>query len=71
MRFWLKEIRGKRGYTQNEVSCLSEISRSHYTRIERGTKKPSVDTAKNIANSLRFNWVKFFINDCPKKEQNE
>ncbi|TFJ91418.1 helix-turn-helix domain-containing protein [Lentibacillus salicampi] len=69
MRLWLKEIRGERGYTQNEVSCLSKISRSHYTRIEQGTKKPSVNTAKNIANSLRFNWVNFFSSDCPKKEQ--
>lgn len=71
MRFWLKEIRDQEGYTQHEVSCLSEISRSHYTRIEQGTKKPSVDTAKKIARSLKFNWVIFFNNDCSCKEQDK
>lgn len=71
MRKWLKELRNNRGLTQEEVALLSDISRSHYTSIEIGTKTPSVDVAKKIAKTLRFDWVIFFENKCSFKELKE
>ncbi len=71
MREWLKEMRDNRGFTQNEVSRLSGISRSHYTHIEKGTKTPSVETAKVIAKTLKFNWVIFFESNSSLKEQKQ
>lgn len=71
MRDWLKEIRLKKGLTQEQVAILSDISRSHYTHIEQGTKTPSVDVAKRIAKQLGFDWTNFFDNNSSLKEQKQ
>ncbi|MEN2466720.1 helix-turn-helix transcriptional regulator [Ornithinibacillus sp. JPR2-1] len=71
MRKWLKEIRESKGLTQEQVAILSGISRSHYTHIEQGNKTPSVEVAKSIAKTLKFNWVLFFENNSSFKEQIE
>ena len=68
MRKWLKDYREDRGYTQEQIAHLSGISRSYYTHIEQGYKTPTVEVAKNIANSLNFNWVIFFESECSLKE---
>ncbi len=68
MRKWLKETRDSKGLTQEEVAKLSGISRSHYTQIESGNKTPSVEVAKRIAKTLKFEWVIFFENKCSLKE---
>lgn len=64
MRDWLKEYRDKRGLTQEETANLSGISRSYYTHIEQGNKTPTVEVAKNIAKTLKFDWVVFFNQSC-------
>ncbi|WP_017379776.1 helix-turn-helix transcriptional regulator [Paenisporosarcina sp. TG-14] len=69
MRKWLKDFRIQRGLTQEETAILSNISRSYYTHIEKGTKTPTVDVAKEISKTLKFEWVLFFNNDCSLKEQ--
>lgn len=69
IRDWLKELRVKRKLTQEEVARLSGISRSHYTHIEQGNKTPSVDVAKAIAKTLKFDWVIFFENNSSQREQ--
>lgn len=71
MRKWLKEYRDNRHLTQEETARLSGISRSYYTHIENGTKTPTVEVAKNIANTLKFDWVNFFTNECSYKEHFE
>ncbi|WP_068672318.1 helix-turn-helix transcriptional regulator [Oceanobacillus sp. Castelsardo] len=71
MRTWLKEMRDSRRLTQSEVAMLSGISRSHYTHIEQGNKTPSVEVAKRIAKTLKFDWVIFFENSGSLKEQTE
>lgn len=71
MRRWLKDIRDVKGLTQEQVAKLSDISRSHYTSVEIGSKTPSVDVAKRIGKSLGFNWVIFFNEVCSLKEPNE
>lgn len=71
MRDWLKEIRLKKGLTQEQVAILSDISRSHYTHIEQGTKTPSVDVAKRIAKQLGFDWTIFFENNSSLEERKQ
>lgn len=58
MREWLVEARGSR--TQAAVAQESGIAQSTYACIEIGTRRPSVDTAKRIAEVLGFSWTKFF-----------
>lgn len=70
MREWLKEYRDKRGLTQEETANLSGISRSYYTHIEQGNKTPTVEVAKNIAKTLKFDWVTFFNYRCSSRELN-
>lgn len=69
MRWWLKNIRNRRGKTQYNVAELSGISRSYYTKIELGIKTPTVDVAKKIAKTLEFEWSIFFDEECSFKEQ--
>lgn len=71
MRKWLREMRDDRNLTQEEVAKLSGISRTHYTQIEIGRKTPSVDVAKRIAKTLKFNWVIFFEEQCSPKDQKQ
>lgn len=60
MREWLKDIRSKKGLTQEELAKKIEISRPYYTEIEKGLKNPSVKIAKRIASILGFEWTLFF-----------
>lgn len=68
LRYWLKEIRILKRLTQEDVAFQSDISRSFYTHIENGTKTPSVEVAKKIANTLGFDWTIFFTSECSLRE---
>lgn len=59
MRKWLKSYRDFYGFTQKDVARKCYISRSFYTKIENGTKNPSVPVAKRIAEVLGFEWTLF------------
>lgn len=56
----LKETRRKNSLTQEDVAKKCGISRSSYSNIEIGARRPSVDTAKAIASALGFDWTRFF-----------
>lgn len=60
MNAWLKELRLKKGFTQNEVADAANIERPYYTMIETGKRNPSVTVAKSIANVIGFDWTLFF-----------
>ena len=54
-RTWLKEIRLKEGLTQEQVAdLLGDYSRSGYTNIERGERRPSPEIAQVIARILQL-----------------
>lgn len=57
---WLKAKRVEKKMTHEEVAKRSGISRTAYSFIERGERRPSVDTAKAIAEVLDFHWTQFF-----------
>ncbi len=48
----IHEIRKKRGMSQEVLSGLAGIARSHLAMIENGTKNPNVDTLWRIADAL-------------------
>ena len=58
MRQWLIDARGAR--SQESVAKECGISQNHLSAIENGTRRPSPDTAKKLANVLGFPWTKFY-----------
>lgn len=60
MRDWLLEIRLKKQLTQAAIAKKAKITRTYYTQIENGGRRPSVDVARRIAEHLEFDWTLFF-----------
>lgn len=59
-REWLKVLRKKKGYTQEQLAERVGISLPGYSLIELGITRPSVETTKKIAKELQFDWVNMF-----------
>ncbi|MEA4920656.1 MAG: helix-turn-helix transcriptional regulator [Clostridiaceae bacterium] len=57
---WLKELRNDEKLTAEDVAIAAGITRSGYTNIENGKRRPSVEAAKKIAAVLGFSWTRFF-----------
>lgn len=66
MRTWLLQQREKKGFTQAQLAQACFIDRSYYSQIENGTRTPSAQVAKAIAELLEFNPSTFFFNDDNK-----
>ena len=60
MRNWLKEIRRKKGWTLKRAAAEIGISATYLDKIERGERGCRVPVAKRIADTLGFDWQKFF-----------
>ena len=48
----IAQFRQKKGITQEVLSGLSDIGRTHLSAIERGTRKPTLETLYRICNAL-------------------
>ena len=48
----IQKIREKRGLSQDVVSGLAGIGRTHLSAIERGERKPTLDTFYRLALAL-------------------
>ena len=48
----IQEYREKRGLSQEVVSGLADIGRTHLSAIERGIRKPTLETFFKIADAL-------------------
>lgn len=48
----IAKLRESRSMTQEVLSGLSDIGRTHLSAIERGERKPSLETIYRIANAL-------------------
>ena len=68
MNVWLKMARESRGISQENVASQCAITRQYYNFIENGDRRPSVETAKKIADVLGFPWTRFFEEQKGKKE---
>lgn len=60
IRLWLKVARVKANLLGKDVAQAAGISQGEYSSIETGKRNPSVKTAKAIAETLGFNWQRFF-----------
>lgn len=59
MRNWLIAIRKDAGLTQKHVSTEAGIAQSSYCNIENENRGVAVQTAKAIADVLKFDWTNF------------
>ena len=48
----LKELRNNKGLTQEELSGLATLDRTHYSKLERGLRSPTIETLFKIAAAL-------------------
>ena len=48
----IQQYREKRGLSQEVVSGLADIGRTHLSAIERGVRKPTLDTFFKLADAL-------------------
>ncbi len=55
----LQKIRNEHKITQENLANRVGVTRQMISAIEKGAK-PSVETAKKIAEILDFEWTKFF-----------
>ena len=51
----IKNLRERRGYTQDVLSALAGIGRSHLADIERDAKHPNFETVWKIAQAFDLN----------------
>lgn len=49
------EIRNKKGISQEVLSGLADIGRTHLSAIERGERKPTLETFYRICFALEIN----------------
>lgn len=48
----IQRLRQKRGLTQEQLSGLAALDRTHYSKIERGLRSPTLETIFKIAFAL-------------------
>ena len=48
----IRECRTSRGLSQEVVSGLAPLHRTHYSKIERGERSPTIDTLFKIAHAM-------------------
>ena len=48
----IARLRAEKGVTQEVLSGLSDIGRTHLSAIERGERKPTLETLYRISNAL-------------------
>jgi len=58
----IKSLRLAHNWSQLLAAEYIGISRSYLAMVEEGKRKPSIATAKKIANTFGFEWYIFFDN---------
>lgn len=48
----LTELRKAKGMSQEVLSGLAGLDRTHYSKIERGLRSPTIDTLFKVAHAL-------------------
>lgn len=65
----IKRVREEKGLSQEVVSGLADIGRTHLSAIERGTRKPTMETFFKIANAMNIDasdLLKQIESECEK-----
>lgn len=50
----LRELRKNKGLTQEQLSGLAVLDRTHYSKLERGLRSPTIETLFKIAQALEI-----------------
>ena len=58
----IRQLRVKKGLSQEKLAELSELNTSYIGQVERGEKNPSVDTVYRIASALQVDLPDLFKN---------
>ena len=69
----IQRFREERGLSQEVVSGLAGIGRTHLSAIERGTRRPTLDTFFRIADALHIRPSELMAaieEELPKKRRN-
>ena len=67
----IKRVREEKGLSQEVVSGLADIGRTHLSAIERGTRKPTMETFFKIANAMDIDassLLKQIESECEKTD---
>ena len=48
----IRDLRQSKGKSQEVISGLAGLDRTHYSKIERGLRSPTIDTLFKIAHAL-------------------
>lgn len=56
----IKELRRKRGLSQEQLSEKAEITPNYLSRVERGTENPTLDMFIRLANALEVEMWEMF-----------
>ena len=59
----IRDYRKKKGVSQEELGLAADLNRAYVGYIERGERKPSVETLEKLANVLDVELYKLFIFD--------
>jgi len=65
----IKDMRKRKGMTQQELAELSGVSRNVIANLETGRNKPTYETAQAIASVLGCKWYKVFDEQKETSEQ--
>ncbi|NMH24083.1 helix-turn-helix domain-containing protein [Flavobacterium solisilvae] len=57
----LKRLREQKGFSQEELANLAEVSLPQITRIERGVVNPTICTIKSLAEGLGVEVSSMFV----------
>ncbi len=64
----IREIRKSKNLSQEHVAYLASLSPAHLGQIERGNKKPTIETINKIAEALDITVIDLFSFDMPQIE---
>lgn len=48
----MREVRTRRGFSQEKLAELADLDRTFVSMIERGKRHPTLETAKSLAEAL-------------------
>lgn len=67
----IQQVREEKGLSQEVVSGLADIGRTHLSAIERGTRRPTMETFFKIANAMDIDassLLKQIESECKKTD---
>lgn len=67
----VRELRVRAGLTQSRLADRVDISHEFMSRLERGIKAPSLETAKKIADALGISVAELFDFGCASAGEKE